>query len=161
MYVKLTCEMVRTDGGVQGLHSSASMSPNLHLTLSPSGSKADRVKTLWQFEGTLAHRNHMQYSKYKTHPKISTVTLVFNNCSFNKASSKENKNKIHVRTVKNHPFNPVNIHHVTGYSLRVIDRDRALISPHILKILENGKSCNSKAVMPKRVRHWLKGEKCL
>lgn len=46
-------EMLKTEGGVQGLHSESDVIPFLHLTSSPSGSKANRLIFLGQFEGIL------------------------------------------------------------------------------------------------------------
>lgn len=46
-------DSVTTEGGVHGLHSPDTVSPNLHRTSSPSGSKAKMLKFLSQFEGTL------------------------------------------------------------------------------------------------------------
>lgn len=47
----LTGKMVRKDGKLHGWHSD--VFPNLHLTSSPSGSNINKVKFIWQFEGTL------------------------------------------------------------------------------------------------------------
>lgn len=52
-FVLLTDENLRTDGRVQMSHSDREPSANLHLTLSPSGSKFNRLICLRQFEGTL------------------------------------------------------------------------------------------------------------
>lgn len=56
--LSLTDVRFRTDGGAQGLHSYNESDPNLHFTLSPSGSNAIKLKSLWQFEGTLKDKSY-------------------------------------------------------------------------------------------------------
>lgn len=54
----LTDDRFSIDGGAQGAHSYNESDPNLHSTLSPSGSNAIKLKSLWQFEGTLKDKSY-------------------------------------------------------------------------------------------------------
>lgn len=61
----LTDEMLRAEGSVQVLHSDGEF-PILHLTSSPSGSNANRLKSLRQFEGTLRKRKKSDILAFET-----------------------------------------------------------------------------------------------